>query len=213
MPQSALPFPCQEKKKRTPQPPPPPPPPQNKKELSKPVLEEQAQRKAAHMPYNAAPPLTSAITLATIAESHSTVTGEDCQGPGRTIDLYCPDQGSSRPSTLCPATQEPHLNPSPLSSPVPCCGVGLCPALSSADTDSLSALPRLTIDPHGIWHLSDDHQRVNFNCYCQHLCPAQGQRDWALSTRIPPFPSCGHTQLLAGLLLLLPDKDTYFHKR
>lgn len=93
MPQSALPFPCQEKKTRTPQPP-PPTHTQNKKELSKPILEEKAQMKAAHVPCNAAPSLTSAITLATVAESHSTVTGEDCQGPERTIDLYCPDQGS-----------------------------------------------------------------------------------------------------------------------
>jgi len=114
---------------------------------------------------NAAPSLTSAVTLATVVKTHSAVNSGDCQGPECTRRPSLPWPCSSRtwPSILCPVAQEPHLNPSPLSFPVQCCRVGLCPALSPADTDSLPGLPRLTTDPLSTWRLSDDHWRANLS--------------------------------------------------
>lgn len=57
---------------------------QIKKELSNPIVEEQTLRKAAHVLCNAALSLTSAVTLPTVAKTHSTVKSKDHQGPERT---------------------------------------------------------------------------------------------------------------------------------
>ena len=83
------PFPYQDKKNRTPLLPLPTPTP-NMKELSKPILEGHALRKAAHMVCNAAPSLTSTVSLATVATTHSTVNSKDCQGPECTHRPFLP---------------------------------------------------------------------------------------------------------------------------
>lgn len=147
----------------------------SKEERSKPFLEEQ---------YTRAPTLTSAIALATLAETHSRVNSKDCQDPDCChVSLHCHDQAHHGP-------QPAHFARSPMYTPAS--GAALCSAVSRPVPSSAPCWHWLIVQASWIAGtcLMIDPWRVNLNGCCQHLCSAWEQKDWAVPTRIVPFPSC-----------------------